>query len=252
MAKNVSESVLEEIRTLSSQFSRWDEVMRRYDKHLYVSVDGDVSDEDVSMMHEVIGVYATILKVCTSCGHFRDRWNLPVKFSLTPFGHEVIVQSSKMGARFELGRYHREVFLNSFLLAPSYINRMGDEFWACFVELHSTGNFSFQENASPSSEKGRDAMKRFKNTKSNIFKSIRNFILLETFEGNVDDLGSLQVSWPATLGWSELITQAVKAFRCLYKINYMLYKHGGPAFDADLMGYKRWAPDSSAGKAPLP
>ena len=113
--------------------------------------------------------------------------------------------------------------------------------------------FSFQENASPSSEKGRDAMKRFKNTKSNIFKSIRNYILLETFEGNVDDLGSLQVSWPVTLGWSELITQAVKAFRCFYKINYMLYRHGGPAPpDADPMVYECWSPPSSSGKVPPP
>jgi len=201
--------------------------MQRYDKHLYDSSDENVSDEDVSMMHEVIGIYVTILGICTRCGRFRDTWNLPMKFSLMPFGHETIVQSNKMGARFVLGRYQREIFLNSFLLAPSYINRMGDEFWGCFVELNSIGSFSFQENALPRSEKARDAMKRFKNSKSNIFKTIRNYILLETYEGDVDDLGSLQVSWPVTMAWSELIARAVRAFRCFYKINYMLYKYSG-------------------------
>ena len=203
--------------------------MRRYDKYLYDPGAEDVSDEDVSTVREVLAIYETILKVCTRCGRFRDTWDFPVKCDLLPYGHETIVHSEKMGAGFTLGRYHREIFLNSRLLAPSYINKMDDEFWSCFVELQSIGNFSFQENSLPPSKEARDTMKRFKNTKSSIFQAIRNYIFLEIYGGHVEALGSLAIKWPVTLPWSELITRAVKAFRCFYKINYMLYKYGGPA-----------------------
>ena len=226
--------VAKEVRSLSPHFSHWDEVMQKYDKHLYDPGDEDVKDEDVAMMNEVIGIYATILKACTRCGHFKDTWNLPIKFSLVPFGHQTIIQSSKTGARFTLGRYLQKIYLSADLLAPSYISRMGDEFWACLIELRSTGNFSFQENASPQAEQARDAMKRLKNEKSNIFRTIRNHILLELYSRDVDDLGSLEVSWPVTTAWRDLISQAVRAFRGLYKVNYLLYKHAGPAADFPL------------------
>jgi hypothetical protein len=203
--------------------------MQKYDKHLYDSSGEDVRDEDVAMMNEVIGIYVTILKTCTRCGHFRDTWNLPIRFSLVPFGHQTIIQSSKTGALFTLGRYLQKIYLSTDLLAPSYISRMSDEFWACFIELRSTGNFSFQENASPRAEKAGDTMKRLRNEKSNVFRTIRNYILLECYSGAVDDLGSFEVSWPVTITWSELINQAVRAFRGLYKLNYLLYKQAGPA-----------------------
>jgi hypothetical protein len=209
----MEELVEKELQSLSPQFSHWDAVMRRYDKHLYNSGDEDVKDEDVAMMNEVIGIYATILKACTRCGHFRDTWKLPIRFSLIPFGHETIIESGKMGGRFALGRYQQKIFLS----------------WAYFIELRSTGNFSFQQNASPRAEQARDAMKRLRNEKSNIFRAIRNYILLECYSGNVDDLGSLEVSWPVNTAWSELISQAVRAFRCLYKLDYLLYKHAGRA-----------------------
>jgi hypothetical protein len=225
----MEECVAKEVRALSSQFSRWHEIMRRYDKRLYHSGGEDVSDEEVTTMGEVLTIYDTILKICTRCGRFRETWDFPVKFSLTPYGHEIVVSSRKTGARFTLGRYHREIFLSSYLLAPTYIKKMDDEFWSCFVELQAIGNFSFQASGMPPSREAHETMKRFKNSKSSIFQVIRNYIFLEIYGGHVDDLGSLDVRWPVNLPWDELITRAAHAFRCLYKINYLLYKYGGPS-----------------------
>ena len=203
--------------------------MRRYDKQLYETSSDDVSDEDVSTVGEVHKMFETILKVCTRHGRFRDTWNFPAKFSLMPFGQETVVESAKMGATYTLGLYLRKIFLSTYLLAPSHLKSMGDEFWSCFVELRLLGDFSFEENASPPSQEARKFMKSFKNTKSNIFQIIRNYILLEVYHGDSVDLGSLEVSWPLTASWNDILSNAVKAFRYLYKINYMLYRVGGPA-----------------------
>ncbi len=72
-------------------------------------------------------------------------------------------------------------------------------------------------------------MKLFKNAKSSIFQLVRNYILLEAYDGSSDDLGSLEIKWPLTASWTELITNAAKAFRYIYRVNYMLYRKGGPA-----------------------
>jgi hypothetical protein len=226
----MQECVAKEVQSLSPQFPTWDDVMRRYDERLHDDSD-DVSDQDVSTVGEVHKIFETVLRVCTRCGGFRDAWDFPAKFCLMPFGQETVVNSRKMGVKFTLGRFHREIFLNSYLLAPSYINKMDDEFWSCFLGLRSTGAFSFQENESPSSQEAREIVKRLRSTKSSIFQVIRNYILLEIYARGSDNLGSLEVKWPVALPWSELISRAAEAFRYIYKINYMLYKFSGPAQD---------------------
>jgi hypothetical protein len=231
--------IMQEVRSLSPQFPHWDEVMGKYDKHMYENSNESVTEEQVSTMQEVLGIYETILKVCTRCGRFRDTWDFPVKYYLLPFGHEALLHSDKMRVEFRLGQYQRQVFLNSSLHAPSYLGRMDDSFWSCFLELESLGNFSFQANGVPPSQEARKVMRRLKNGKSSIFQVIRNYMCFEIFGGDVGDLGSLDVRWPITLPWTDLITRAVKAFRCIYKINYMLYKHGGPAFSGAEAGTGR-------------
>ncbi len=225
----MEEAIAKELQSLSPHFPEWDEVMRRYDTQIYENDDEDIPDEHVRTVQEVHNIFQTILKVCTRGGHFRDTWDFPAKFSLSPFGQETVLQSRKMGVTFALGRYHREIFLGSHLHSPLYIKNMSDEFWSCFVELRSLGDFHFMENAVPSSEDARKIMKGFKNTKSNIFQTIRNYIFLEIYQGDSADLGSLDIKWPLTVPWSEIISKVVKAFGYFYKINYMLYKVGGPA-----------------------
>jgi hypothetical protein len=220
----MEESVAKELQSLSPQFSGWDDVMRRYDTQLYRSDHEDIPDEHVRTVQEVHNILETILRVCTKSGHLRDTWDFPAKLDLLLYGQETDVQSRKMGVTFTLGIYHREIFLRSQLHCPLYIRNMGDEFWSCFVELRSLGNFQFVENAVPSSQEARKIMKGFKNVKSNIFQIIRNYIVLEAYEGRSDDLGSLEIKWPLTAPWAEIIGNAAKAFGYFYRISYMLYR----------------------------
>jgi hypothetical protein len=229
----MEELILREVQSLSSQFPHWDEVMEKYDKHMYEIGVESALEERVSTMQEVLGIYETILKVCTRCGRFRDTWDFPVKYYLLPFGHEALLHSDKMGVEFTLGQYQRQLFLRSGLHAPSYLSRVGNSFWSCFLELELLGEFSFQANGLPASEEARKVMRRLKSGKSSIFQVIRNYMCFEIFGGHIEDLGWLEVKWPVTLPWSDLIARAVKAFRCIYKINYTLYRYGGPAFNAD-------------------
>lgn len=81
----------------------------------------------------------------------------------------------------------------------------------------------------PSSPEAQNFLKELKNSKSNIFRVIRNYILLEVYEEDSSNLGSLEIKWPLTASWIDIVSNCVKAFAGLYKINYMLYKVGGPA-----------------------
>ena len=113
---------------------------------------------------------------------------------------------------------------------------MDDEFWTCFLELRSLGNFCFEENTYPKSQEGRNAIEAMKSSKSHLFALIRNYVVLETYEDTSEGLGSFRIEWPQATPWAEILTNAAKAFRCFYKMNYKLYKLGGPVtqFPLDL------------------
>ena len=219
----MEKSVAEELKSLSPHFPAWADTLRRYNKQMYQNDDEDDSEEAIRAELEVHEICKTVLLVCTRCCHLRDAWD-PGTFSLSPFGQETTIKSRKLGMKFALGCYQREIFLSCYLHSPEHIRSMTDEFWACFIELPSLGDFRFLQNASPSSEEARRIMKQSKNTKSNIFQIIRNYLLLEGFGDGSDDIGSLEIKWPFTTPWNDLIENAVKAFGRLYKINYLLYR----------------------------
>lgn len=216
-------TIAKEVEGIAAQFPEWDNTIRAYHTHLY-SDEEQVSDRDVATVQEVHKILETILRVASRSGHFKEIWEFSDKLDLFPFGQDTTLSSRKTGTRFTIGIYHREIFLSSYFAAPGNIKNMGDDFWSYFVDLRSLGDFRFQENAVPSSPEARKIIKHFKNGRSCIFQVIRNYILLEEFDRDCVDLGSLEIKWPLTLSWSEIVSRAARAFRCLYKINYVLYR----------------------------
>ena len=219
----MEESVARELKSLSRHFPKWADTMRKHEEQIYQTDVEEVSDDAVQTELEVHEICRTILGVCTRCGHFRDTWD-PGTLMQFPFGQQTTMKSQKTGAEIALGCSHRDIFLSSYLNSPEHIKSMTDEFWACFIELQSLGDFRFLENALPSSQEAHRIMKHSKNAKSNIFQIIRNYLLLEACQQGSDDLGSLEIKWPSTMPWSEMIENAVKAFGRLHKINYLLYR----------------------------
>lgn len=219
----MKKSIEKELQSLSGQFPDWDNVMRRYHIQIHEN-DGDISDKHVQTSIELHNIFEKILMLCSTYGDFKDTWNFPAKIKVYPFGQETIIESQKMGIMFFFGLYHSDMLLHSYLQHPLYIKNMPDEFWSHFIELQSLGDFHFLENAVPSSVEAHKIMKELKNTKSNIFQLIRNYVLLEIYQGGSIDLGSIEIKWPVTTPWEQIIKNGVKAFSRFYKINYMLYR----------------------------
>lgn len=216
-------SLVKELESLSPHFPEWTNTLQRHEEETYRNMAEEVSDEAVRAELGVHEICKAILGVCTRCGRYRDTWDAGT-FMPFPFGQETTIKSRKVSAEFAFGCSHRDFFLSSYLHFPGNIRKMTDEFWACFIELMPLGHFRFVENASPSSQEARRIMKQSTNAKSNIFKLICNYLVLEAYGEGSDDVGGLEVKWPFTMPWNQLVENAVKAFGYLYNINYMLYK----------------------------
>lgn len=213
-----------QLESLSPCYPQWDDVLRRYFELTYGSNDKDDLNDEVKVSLQVHDIIETILKLFTEYGDVKDTWNFPARSDALPFGQQATIRSTKMEVEFGFGIYHNDFFLQSNIKPPFYIKNMDDEFWSYFVALKSLGQFEFLGNAYPSSDDADKAIKDLKNTKSNIFQLIRNYILLELYEGKTEDIGSLEIKWPVTTAWDSVIKNGVFAFSRMYRINYMLYR----------------------------
>lgn len=227
----VDKSLTKMIRSLSPKFPEWGETLQRFDRQSEDLTERENYDAEVCTIQEVCKILETVLKVCTKVGGYKDDWDFPEKLHLMICGIDTRVKSKKMGVQFEIGRYDREIFLRTSVHAPHFLKKMDDEFWAWFLELRTLGNFCFEENACPKSQEGRNAIEAIKSSKSHLFALIRNYVVLEGYEDTSEGLGSLRIEWPQATPWTEILTNAAKAFRCFYKMSYKLYKLGGPVMD---------------------
>lgn len=216
-------SIETQIQSVAGLFPKWTDVIRKHTSQLYED-DGDILEEHIQTSKDLHSILEKILLLCSAQGDFKDTWDFPAKIRVLPFGQEAVIESQKMGITFVLGLYHGDIFLQTDLHHPLYIKNMPDDFWSNFIELQSLGDFHFLENAVPSGDDADKLMKELKNTKSNIFQLIRNYVLFEVYQGGSVDLGSMDIKWPFTTPWASLIENCVKAFGKFYKINYMLYR----------------------------
>lgn len=215
----------QEAESLSCHYSEWNNIFRKHFQFAYESDDekDDLTNE-IEVSLEVHNVFETILKFFTRCGQFKDTWHFPARLHVFLFGQLASVRSEKMGVEFDFGIDHSDFFLSSELRYPSHIRNVDDKFWAHLIGLQSIGRLEFLENIVPSWNGANKAMKVLKNAKSSLFQVIRNYILLEMYQEEASDLGSLEIKWPVTASWDLIIKNGLCAFDKLYKINYMLYR----------------------------
>lgn len=60
--------------------------------------------------------------------------------------------------------------------------------------------------------------------KSQLFRLIRNYLLLETNKGGTIDIGALEIKWEIGIPWHDLISKGSAAFYNMYQINYSLFR----------------------------
>ena len=218
----MKKSQTKDISGYLKDYPKWDKCIQRFMQYTY-SLDDDVTDEyykqaylDLAkVLNEIITFYSISCKV-------RDNFSEPL-LDLLPFGLSVVIHSEKMDVEFSFGIHEGKFFLDSFIDYPWYLKSMDDEFWHQLSKLSLLGEFHFLENAVPNSPESESIFKKVKCKKSNIFKMILNYVLLESSCGS-GDFGAVEIRWPINLPWNDLLTNGSEAFRILYKVNYQLYR----------------------------
>ena len=66
-----------------------------------------------------------------------------------------------------------------------------------------------------------------RNNRSNLFKLLRNYILLDINKKSSIDIGWLSLKWAKEISFEQLLTKGCQAFKNLYTIDYLLYKIDG-------------------------
>lgn len=214
-----------ELGSLSHHFKEWNHIIQDYHELFYENYDSQDPDQ-YNKVIRVHNIFETILKFFTRYGEFKDSWDFPARINLFPSIFYATVGSEKIGLEFDFGiNDYENFFLSTHLIYPYNIKNMNDIFWSHFSELVSFGQFEFLENFWRSSDEVEKSLKKFKNSSSNIFRLIRNYILLELYEGGSADYGSLEIKWPISTSWDIIIKNGASAFKRLYQINYMLYRN---------------------------
>lgn len=121
----------------------------------------------------------------------------------------------------------RDFYLVTEIICPHNLKFMKDDFWRLLFELCTIGKFGFKEKEKP------DKSERVKhphlfNKTGNFYKLLRNYFLYETGtlrEYRPLQLGYIAVSWENNTNFSELIPKLCSAFKIMYELNFMLWKH---------------------------
>lgn len=211
-----------ELRNVSVKLNEWDRIVRSYVELTYGPEGNDA--ERVGASTKLHYIFEILLRLFTIFRDFKESWAFPAEIGIMPEGQCTRLRSKKTGIVFDFGIHYDDFYLHSPIDNPSCIKNMDDRFWSHFIALQSLGQFHFVENACPSGEEANRAEKLLRNTKSNIFQMIRNYILLELYEGTSTDMGMLEVVWPIETPWDVIIRNGASAFSEIYQINYMLYR----------------------------
>jgi len=207
-----------DIKHYKDDFSKWNEYIKNYSQAFYSeSIDLEKATVDATkVLNEILMYYISSCKV-------RDKFSeLKIGIPIAR-GFFLETKSLKMDITFDFGIIDDNFYLESFIEYPFYMKSMDDDFWHQLSKLNNLGNFSFLENACPDSNKFKDILKNVKCKKSNIFKIILNYILLES-SGGSGDFGSLEIKWPIETSWDILFNNGLEAFKIMYKLNYQLYR----------------------------
>lgn len=229
-----------QIKSLSTHFDQWNNIMNDY---YDLMEDFDKDNEDDLYKYDTVTlklhyIFETILRHFVSYGKLKDSFDFPARTNFFRFVQQAIVGSKKLGVDFDFGIDYGNFCLSTYIRYPIFIKNMDDHFWSNFITLHSLGNFYFLEDASPSSDEGKWAMKKTNKSNSSIFRLINNYIIFSLYEREPVDIGWIKIEWPITTAWDIIINNGSSAFKCLYKINYMLYRVGYLHYRNNVKHYK--------------
>lgn len=210
----------------SKKYTIWNNHLEEHFELNFSNLEYCLADKE-RIFYQTNELLFEIAKNFYSYGNFKDNWDNS-KCHLNIFGQNLLLKSLKTNQTFDWGIENDNFYLQSYFYYPENIRHMKDDFWELILGLKNYGEFKFVENSGLNSKD----RKKFENKTSNIFRIIRNYMLfqVETINSNdfqkttYQDLGWLEIKWKAGTDWSELLENSCKAFKDLYRINYMLWK----------------------------
>lgn len=212
------------LNQLSHNFKEWDNILHTcYRCHaLSQEIDTELSFQMQKLLDEILELFIGSFRTREQWGDFKTYPSI--------YSHNVHTVSTQTGVQIEFGVNFSQLdrghvfYLDSSIVKPHNLRRMKDNFWQKFLSLENIGDFVFNENVIPNSE----ANKLFVNKKSNLFKLIRNFMLITMHNPeSIRDIGNLTIKWDImNMDWKEMIENANSAFLIFYSLNQMLYKSG--------------------------
>jgi hypothetical protein len=172
-----------------------------------------------------LAVQHEILNFFIESSGVRDEWESPT-YLLANHGQQIERRSAKQEERYAFGVYSGDFLLQTNVCHPENLKYVTVEFWDAMTEGEQFGKFSFQENAGVIVRNGYGPKPELtKGGRSNIYKMIRNTLVLEQWgPESLCDLGWYEVTWPFETDWEELLVRGTQAFRCLHRMNYLLYR----------------------------
>lgn len=185
----------------------------------------NLSDDDrVDLTYKIAEVLSSISDLHFKYGGFKDEFD-KTRMHLNPYGLNLIIKSKKLGSTFYLGidRYEG-IYIDTYLKEANNLRYMTDEFYKDFMSLSDFGKFIISDDFGSSKEMAKKYNELFNNSKSNIFRLLRGYIIGITENEEYINLGHFRISWNYETDFDELLQNSCLAFKTLYKMNYSLWK----------------------------
>lgn len=217
-------SIESKVASYREHFADWSQRRTAY-ASAFTNVESMPEDSFKEIAEAFLAVQHEILSFFMASSGVRDEWEPPTYF-LADHGQQIERRSSKQQERYALGVYSGDFLLQTYVCHPENLKHVNAEFWSTMADAEQFGKFSFQENAGVIVRDGHGPKPELtKAGRSNIYKMIRNALVLEQWDpDSLCDLGWFEVTWPLETDWDELLVRGTQAFRCLHRMNYLLYR----------------------------
>jgi hypothetical protein len=190
---------------------RWNAAMAQW----LESLNREESEADVDVFRSYLDALREFLERLLSEVAPRDAWE--------PFfsGATVILRSKKLAHDFsvEVDDCADTIRLASSVAYFQHLPKMTDEFWRTVLQLHDHGTVNFSSNTC--STKSKSIFWQIMEDHSALAIASPEDIRENPFI----DAGTLEISWPLSKGIGPIYANALAAFRGLYHLNYLLYRH---------------------------
>lgn len=218
----MEENLLKVIKKNKPDYEKWNREIKRTLYYNLVAEEEIPNKELVDAFQKMHLVFTDIFIIAKSYGNFKDTWNYEMA-NIFPFGQVLYAESKKTKNTFEIGIEYGYIFLKMDIKYAENIKHMNDDFWQLITNTGELGELVFEGDHSI----GKINENRFKNSKSIIFRIIRDYIILSSYEEDSDNFrGWFEIRWTFKENWETILVNLCLAFKNMYRINYLLWKAG--------------------------